>query len=304
MANVAELGYLGVGTSDAKGWHDLATKVLGMQVIPGDHKSTSYLRLDDYHHRLELRTSGTDDVDFVGWEVADSETLQRVAQQLEEGGVRVVAGTRDEADDRRVIDLIKCIDPNGIPTEVFCGRPVNPQPFLPTRPMSGFKTGGMGLGHFVVHARNLEASLGFYRDLLGMRVSDFTDVRTSGGSIRLAFLHCNPRHHSIALVEAPAAPKRLNHIMFECNSLNDVGTGRDLCLQHGVPIVIDLGCHMNDHMVSFYLGNPSGFALEYGWGARTIDDATWQTEHYTSVDSLWGHPQLGALVASIATGAN
>jgi len=298
MASVSELGYLGVGVSDVKAWHGLATDVLGMQVVPGDDRATSYLRLDDYHHRVELRAKGSDDLEFAGWEVPDAQTLQRVAQQLEDGGVRVVAGTRDEADARRVVDLVKCVDPNGIPVEVFCGRPVNPVPFHPTRAMSGFKTGGMGLGHILLHARNLDESLHFYRDLLGLRVSDFTDVRTPNGTLRLAFLHCNARHHSIAFIEAPAAPKRINHVMVECNSLNDVGTGRDLCLARGVPIVIELGCHMNDRMVSFYLGNPSGFALEYGWGARMIDEATWQVEHYDAIDSLWGHPQLRALAGA------
>jgi extradiol dioxygenase len=297
MASVSQLGYVGVGTTDAKAWTDLATNVLGMQVVPGDDKSTSYLRMDECHHRLELRSSGRDDLEFVGWEVPDRTTLEHVAQQLEDGGVKVTHGTRDEADDRRVIDLFKCVDPNGIATEVFCGRPVNPQPFHPARPMTGFKTGDMGLGHILVYARSRDDSVRFYRDLLGFRVSDFTEVHTPGGKACLAFLHCNPRHHSIAILEAPDAPKRINHIMFECNSLDDVGSGRDLCLRHGVPVAIDLGRHMNDHMVSFYMANPSGFALEYGWGARTIDDSTWQVEHYTAVDSLWGHPQLRDLVA-------
>jgi len=297
MASVAQLGYVGVGTSDPKAWQDLATNILGMPVVAGDDKSTFYLRMDEYHHRVELRSGGRDDLEFVGWEVADRATLERVAQQLEDGGVRVTAGTRDEADGRRVIDLVKCVDPNGIATEIFCGRPVNPQPFQSTRAMTGFKTGDMGLGHILVYARSRDDTVRFYRDLLGFRVSDFTEVRANNGTVRLAFLHCNPRHHSIAILEVPDAPKRINHIMLECNSLDDVGSGRDLCLRHGVPIAIDLGRHMNDHMVSFYLANPSGFALEYGWGGRIIDDATWQIEHYTAVDSLWGHPQLRDLVA-------
>ncbi len=302
MASVSQLGYLGIGTSDAKAWQDLATTILGLQVVPGDDKSTSYLRMDEYHHRLELRSTGSDDLEFVGWEVPDPATLQRVAQQLEDGGVKVTPGTRDEADDRRVVDLFKCVDPDGIHTEVFCGRPINPQPFHPARPMSGFKTGDMGLGHILVYARSLNETVRFYRDLLGFRVSDFTEVRTPGGTVRLAFLHCNPRHHSIALLEAPGAPKPINHVMFECNSLDDVGSGRDLCLRRGVPIAIDLGRHMNDRMVSFYMANPSDFALEYGWDARTIDDTTWQIEHYTAVDSLWGHPQLRDLVGGVAPG--
>ena len=296
MASVSQLGYLGIGISNAKAWQDLATSILGLQVVPGDDQPTSYLRMDEFHHRLELRSDGADDLEFVGWEVPDPATLQNVARQLEDGGVEVTPGTHEEADKRRVVDLFKCVDPDGLPTEVFYGRPINQQPFHPARPMSGFKTDGVGFGHILLYTRNLDDAVRFYRDLLGFRVSDFSEVGTSGGKVRLGFLHCNPRHHSVAFMEAPGAPKRINHVMFECNSLDDVGTGRDLCLRHGVPIVIDLGRHMNDHMVSFYMANPSGFALEYGWDGRTIDDTTWQIEHYTAVDSLWGHPQLTGLV--------
>ena len=38
MASVSQLGYIGIGVSDVEAWHDLATHVLGMQVIPGDKK--------------------------------------------------------------------------------------------------------------------------------------------------------------------------------------------------------------------------------------------------------------------------
>ena len=136
MASVSQLGYVGIGTGDEKAWHELATNILGMQVIRGDDRSTSYLRMDECHHRLELRSNGSDDLEFVGWEVPDPATLQRVAQQLEDGGVKVTPGTRDDADDRRVVDLFTCVDPSGIPTEVFCGRPVNQQP-SPDRPRAG-----------------------------------------------------------------------------------------------------------------------------------------------------------------------
>jgi hypothetical protein len=131
-------------------------------------------------------------------------------------------------------------------------------------------------------------------------MSDFTEVRVPGGQVRLAFLHCNPRHHSIALIEAEGVPKRINHFALECNSLNDLGMARDLCLERGTPIGIDLGCHMDDRMISFYLATPSNFAVEYGWGARTIDDSVWRVEHYDSADSVWGHPQLRGMVASTA----
>jgi len=294
MAKVSELGYLGVGASDLPAWQRLATTVFGMQVVPGDTASTSYLRIDDHHHRVELNAGGPEDLLFAGWEVADAGSLASVAAQLADGGVELTAGTPDEAAQRRVVDLVKCVDPSGIPTEIFYGHPVNPQPYYPSRGGTGFKTSGQGLGHILVHAPDIDASVRFYRDLLGFRVTDFTTIATPLGPLRLAFLHCNPRHHSIAFIGAPG-PKRLNHIMFESNALRDVGIGRDACLAATIPIAIDLGCHMNDHMVSFYLACPSGFALEFGWGAREVDDATWQVEYYDSLDSIWGHPQLKTL---------
>ena len=82
------------------------------------------------------------------------------------------------------------MDPSGIPTEIFDGHPVNPQPDHPSRGGTGFKTSGQGLGHILVHAPDIDASVRFYRDLLGFRVTDFTTIATPRGPLRLAFLHC------------------------------------------------------------------------------------------------------------------
>lgn len=106
--------------------------------------------------------------------------------------------------------------------------------------------------------------------------------------MKVAFFHCNPRHHSLAFAAMPQAPKRLHHFMLQTNSLDDVGSTYYLCQEQQVPIVMNLGKHTNDHMVSFYLRTPSGFAVEYGWGAREVDDRTWQVQMHTS-GSIWGH---------------
>ena len=75
MAKVSELGYLGVGASDLTAWQRLATTVFGMQVVPGDTATTSYLRIDHHHHRVELNAGGPEDLQFAGWEVADAAAL-------------------------------------------------------------------------------------------------------------------------------------------------------------------------------------------------------------------------------------
>ena len=137
----------------------------------------------------------------------------------------------------------------------------------------------------------------FYQDLPGFSISDIVH---QGGQPMAVFLHWITRHHSIAFLATSGAPKRINYFMLECNSRDDVGSGRDPCIGGAAPMAMELGRPMNDHMVSFYLRKPSQFAIEHGWGAREVDDTIWQVQRYDSVESLWGHPELLGLVTDAA----
>ncbi len=243
--------------------------------------------MDEYEYRFAVHPGGNDDVAYVGWQVSSEKQLHEIADQIKAAGVVVTQGDREEAKARRVEGLIKFDDPDGTPTEVFYGPPISfDNPFNSPRPISGFVTGELGLGHVVFFVQDLDRSVRFYRDVLGMSVSDF--IR------HLAFFHCNPRHHSLALAEAQA-PKRLNHFMLQLQSLNDVGATHDLCQDQGI-VVRGLGRHTNDHMTSFYLKTPSGFDVEWGWGAREVDDATWQVQRHEK-GSMWGHRPVATPVA-------
>ena len=290
MASVTQLGYLGLSVRDPNQWEVFAAQVLGLQLNGRDPDGALFLRMDEYHHRFIVHPTGKDDLAYIGWEVATEEAMATLAQQLREAGVPVTAGTAEEAEARRVAGLIKFADPNGIASEIFYGPLVMfDKPFQSPRPISGFKTGELGLGHFVISVDDLDHSLHFYRDVLGMRISDFVNISPAPQiKVKVAFFHCNPRHHTIAFARMPRASRRLNHFMLQLESLNDVGTTYDLCQAQEVPIVMKLGKHTNDHMVSFYLRTPSGFNVEYGWGAREVDDATWQVQTHTA-GSIWGH---------------
>ena len=41
------------------------------------------------------------------------------------------------------------------------------------RPISGFRTGALGMGHAVMHVADVALLLPFYRDVLGFHVSDY-----------------------------------------------------------------------------------------------------------------------------------
>jgi len=224
MTSVTQLGYLGLSVSDPDQWEQFAAHVLGLQPNGRDPDGSLFLRMDEYHHRFVIQPTGKNDLAYIGWEVATEAALEALAEQLQQAGVAVAPGTSEEAEARRVAGLIRFADPSGIPSEVFYGPLVMfDEPFHSPRPISGFKTGALGLGHLVVWVDDFDRSLHFYRELLGMRVSDFVKISPAPEvKVTVAFFHCNPRHHTIAFAKMPKTSKRLHHFMLQLQSLDDV----------------------------------------------------------------------------------
>ena len=74
----------------------------------------------------------------------------------------------------------------------------------------------------------------------------------------------------------------------DVGGMDDVGRAYDRWLASGIEIANTLGVHPNDRMFSFHARTPSGFDVEFGWGGRKIDDATWKVDRYDRL-SIWGH---------------
>ena len=279
--DIVALAYLGLQSSKLDAWSALATNLLGMQQVE-QARDFRRFRMDDRVQRLIIDGSEGDDVGYFGFEAANAAALERVAVRVEAAGLAVARGSRALADKREVADLIVFHDPAGHRIELVIGPKLTTDPFVPGRPISGFRTGALGMGHVVLQVENIELLMPFYRDVLGFGMSDY-GLEPYG----LYFFHVNGRHHSFAMVGT--GRRGFHHFMVELCSLDDVGQGYDLAqLQEG-RVAYTLGRHTNDWMTSFYVHTPSGFFIEYGWGGRTIDPATW-VPHETNVGpSLWGH---------------
>jgi 2,3-dihydroxybiphenyl 1,2-dioxygenase len=292
---VTQLGYLGIEVSDMAAWRPFANEVLGLQSNGSGADGGVFLKMDENHHRLALHPGARDDIAYAGWETPDAAAMQAIAARLQSQGLRVSEGTRAQASERRVAGLIEAEDPNGVINEVYWGPLIETgQPLRSPRAgdapigFGGFVAGALGCGHYVLAVDDYEASLRFYRDGLGLLVSDFIELDMGpAGRTTVAFLHSGPRHHSIAIAQF-AAPRRLHHFMLQLRNIDDVGTTFDLCQDRRIPIAASLGRHTNDLMTSFYMVTPSGFQVEYGHGGREIDDAAWDVQVHDAA-SLWGH---------------
>jgi 2,3-dihydroxybiphenyl 1,2-dioxygenase len=284
---IQALGYVGLTVSDLQRWNIFATHCLGLQAAFRDDKRLD-LRMDAYAMRLSLTVGPADDIEFVGWEVRDAQDLESLGATLQQRGIAVTEGAPDEARQRFVKSLIKFRDPEGLQSEAYYGplQRTN-EPFLSSAGVR-FKTGRGGLGHIVLVAQDLEAQESFYRDVLGFRVSDYihTDIAPAT-PLRLTFMRCNSRHHSLALAQLPLK-KKLQHLMIEVESIDDVGRAMYRCADGGCHVSLTLGRHSNDEMVSFYPQSPSGFDIEYGWSGLEVDDETWHVLTHDTT-SAWGH---------------
>src|SRR5262249_6364388 len=68
------------------------------------------------------------------------------------------------------------------------------------------------LGYLSLNVTNLERSIAFYRDMVGLELT--------GREGEVAFLRCSAQHHEIALTEAPKAG--VKRIAFEMESAKDL----------------------------------------------------------------------------------
>jgi 2,3-dihydroxybiphenyl 1,2-dioxygenase len=297
MTKVDELAYIGVSAKDLDAWKTYAVDVLGQEVTPDSDASNLYLRMDERHHRFIVHPhkDGPEDVSYIGWQVRDAASMDAIGARLSDASIDVTTGSEEEAGVRHVLGLVHFVDPHtGVRMEISYGPEVTYQPpFRPARAISGFVTGDLGLGHFVGYVPDVAAAEKFYGDTLGFAPSDIPSIPGLGQVA--SFMYCNSRHHSFAVFGNPTPTRRTYHVMLEHVSIDDVGSALDICRSHE-SVKVELGRHNNDRMVSFYATNPSGWLFELGWGARTIDPATFAVEHYTisggSGTGEWGHAGL------------
>jgi 3,4-dihydroxy-9,10-secoandrosta-1,3,5(10)-triene-9,17-dione 4,5-dioxygenase len=290
---IRSLGYLRIETTDMAKWREYGLKVLGMIEGKGTNPDTLYLRMDDFPARLVVVPGERDRLAQAGWEVANAGELDEIRRSLDSYGVPHKEGTAEQLADRRVDDLVVFDDPSGNTLEVFHGvalehrRVVSPYGHR-------FVTEEQGLGHVVLSTHDDEASLRFYRDVLGFRLRDSMKLPpqlvgrpADGAPAWLRFFGCNPRHHSLAFLPMPT-PSGIVHLMVEVENTDDVGLCLDRAIRRKVPMSATLGRHVNDLMLSFYMKTPGGFDVEFGCEGRQVDDESWIARESTAV-SLWGH---------------
>jgi extradiol dioxygenase len=280
---VSSLGYIGFTTPKAAEWTTFGPDILGLELVDPGPDGSVRLRNDDLAWRVALHPGDADDLAYLGWAVDGPDGLARAVDAVTAADREVHTGDRDLAAARGVDDVAWFLDPFGFRHELAHGQRAGAAPFTPGRAGVSFVTGQGGLGHAVLIVPDLDVATDFYVGTMGFGHSDDVDM-----GLLVRFLHCNPRHHSLAFSTVPGMVG-VHHLMLEVTDPDEVGRAYDLVHDAGIPLAMTLGRHTNDDMFSFYVRTPTGFEIEYGAGGRLIDTTRpWTTGRFDAT-SYWGH---------------
>lgn len=277
---ILNLGYLGVYSPDPGEWLSYGRDIMGAEA----HESGDdvLIKIDERSHRLTVHPGERGGLAYLGFEVQGPLELEHSEKVLADAGVAYERYEGEAARERRVAALLRFHDPAGNQVELFYGQERD-YSFLSPQGVSGFVTDIQGLGHAVIGVADLDKTLDFYLRVFGFKISDIAE---KGGN-RTIFLRCGPREHTLALLQMDVPKPRLHHYMVEVGALDDVGCAYDRVQDAGIQLVLTLGRHTNDSMISFYCKTPGGFLMEYGWDGRAMkpsDAATTMTK-----GDVWGH---------------
>lgn len=139
------------------------------------------------------------------------------------------------------------------------------------------------LGHALMGTTDLDASIRFYTEVLGFRLSDSVPGL-------IAFLRCSTDHHNIGLMQAPVS--FLHHTSWQVDDVDAIGQGAQNLLAFDPDSSIwGLGRHFLGSNMFWYFRDPAGNFAEYYADLDQIpDDDVWVARTWEPDKSLyaWG----------------
>lgn len=213
---------------------------------------------------------------------------------------------------------VTLIDPDGIRVDVIAGQTMIEAAPLKSRdawnqasahrrlnvvraPMAGPST-VVRLGHCVLTASDIRASLTWWKERFGFIISD--EVHDPEGRIFAEFLRCDrgdepTDHHTLTLAQTrPDEAPGLNHAAFEVLDLDDVMCGHDHLLAKGYRPIWGIGRHVLGSQVFDYWLDPFGIRLEHWTDGDLLaaKDGSNVTQMNVMFSNHWGPPPSAAFL--------
>ncbi len=263
-----------------------------------EHRRAGVFATRDGGEQLRVTHAPTRRLVEFGVGADDTDDVARIAGQLDRLGV-------ERSPD---LETLRAVEPvSGFTARIEVAPRVTQDP-LPATPYNGpgrmerlgrapgvlrtYPVRPRKLGHVVVGTTDLAATIGFFIDGLGFKMSDH--IGDQG-----AFMRCSEDHHNVLALAAPVS--FLHHTSWQVDDIDDVGRGAAAMLatdpeRH----VWGLGRHHAGSNFFWYLKDPAGNFSEYYSDMDCIpENELWTPEVFHGAQGLfnWGPPPPPSFLA-------
>jgi catechol 2,3-dioxygenase-like lactoylglutathione lyase family enzyme len=267
-------------------------------------KNALYMRGTDSPHHIHVTELGDPKYIGIAFHAASLDDLEKLSRS--EGASKV-----ENIDEPGGGKRVRLTDPDGFQVEVVYGMeqlpkiPVKRPPVntgedkTQRRNMLYYKGVERGpshvkrIGHFVVHSPQFEKTLGWYREMLGLRCSDdvYADRKDNivGSFNRLDRGDDYVDHHAFFCIRSDKAG--LNHLSYEAADIDDIMIGHDIMKAKGYEHFWGIGRHSLGSQVFDYWGDPWGRVHEH-WADTDVLNASVPSNLIGrhELNGPWGEP--------------
>ncbi len=266
-----------------------------------------YMRGTDAEHTVHITELGEPALLGMAFNVASEEDLGAISQI--DGASEVL--DNDEPVGGKKVTLT---DPDGLKVEIIHGiNELEPIPLTDITPFnSGSRRRRVGpvvrsqprpsqikrLGHIVLRCNDFKGCEDFYRNTLGMLVSDYLyhGEEDNRGENAAEFLRCNrgqdyTDHHTILVTDA--GESGLGHVAFEVEDWNDLSVGHWHMQGTDYKHNFGLGRHILGSQLFDYWSDPWGNNHEHWTDGDLLNEETQAGSYplHTALDVQWAPPR-------------
>ncbi|MCW5251321.1 MULTISPECIES: VOC family protein [unclassified Streptomyces] len=276
VARLRSLRSVTLHTPDAAESAAFYDEVWGLTPVERDDGAAWLRGTGTEHHILEVREAARNAVGKIVFSVGDRREIDSAARRLAGHGVPLLTGPT-ALDQPGGGYGLRFADPEGRLIELSC----EVEAVTPGDP-EGRAAIPRKLAHVVLNTVDIEAACAFYTDVLGMRISDWSERQ-------MAFLRCGTDHHSIAFNRAEWTS--LNHVAYEMTTIDHFMRGIGRLRHHGQLPLWGPGRHGPGNNTFSYFADPSGLVCEYTSEVDQVQEDTWLCRTWRrtpELSDLWG----------------